>query len=167
TLIPLIVGFVLLLGLISAVAFVSVRLMDDVGLQARDVGVQRTGRLNLLWDIRLNATRVDNEARVRAMTESGSPNLTPPFSFRLKTSRDELINVARKLDSPPVVNEPSWQELRKDLQSYIEVTQDPKTYSLKGFEAFREVDSDLNELFTQAQSRNEDVIRGVIALQLN
>ena len=66
TLIPLIVGFVLLLGLISAVAFVSVRLMDDVGLQARDVGVQRTGRLNLLWDIRLNATRVDNEARVRA-----------------------------------------------------------------------------------------------------
>src|SRR6185369_13747696 len=154
TLIPLIVGFVLLLGLISAVAFVSVRLMDDVGLQARDVGVQRTGRLNLLWDIRLNATRVDNEARVRARAQSESPNLAPPFSFRLNTSREELINVARKLDSPPVVNEPSWQRLRNDLQAYIEVTQDPKIYSLKGFEKFRAVDGDLNELFNQVQSRN-------------
>ena len=167
TLIPLIVGFVLLLGLISTVAFVSVKLMDDVGLQAREVGVQQNGRLNLLWDIRLNATRLDNEARARARTDSESPNLTPPFSFRLKTSRDELINVARKLDSPPVVNEPGWQKLRNDLQSYIDVTQDSKTYSLKGFEAFRAVDGDLNDLFKQSQTTNEQVIKGVIALQLS
>src|SRR3954451_22834642 len=61
-LIPLIIGFVLLLGLISVVGFISVRLMEDVGLQARDVGLQRTGRLNLLWDLRLKATRLDSEA---------------------------------------------------------------------------------------------------------
>jgi signal transduction histidine kinase len=167
TLLPLIVGFVLLLGLISAVAFVSVKLMDDVGLQAREVGVQRTGRLNLLWDIRLNATRLDNEARARGRTESESLSLTPPVSFRLKSSRDELIAVARQLDSPPVVNEPGWQKLRNDLQTYIDVTQDPKTYSLKGFEAFRAVDADLNDLFEQSQNTNEQVIQGVIALQLN
>jgi signal transduction histidine kinase len=167
TLLPLIVCFVLLLGLISAVAFVSVKLMDDVGLQAREVGVQRTGRLNLLWDIRLNATRLDNEARARGRTESESLSLTPPVSFRLKSSRDELIAVARQLDSPPVVNEPGWQKLRNDLQTYIDVTQDPKTYSLKGFEAFRAVDADLNDLFEQSQNTNEQVIQGVIALQLN
>src|ERR1044072_2694683 len=67
---PLIIGFVLLLGLISAVAFISVRLMNDVGFRARDVGLQRTGRLNLLWDIRLKVTRLDSEPRARARTES-------------------------------------------------------------------------------------------------
>jgi signal transduction histidine kinase len=163
---PLIVGFLLLLGLISAVAFISVRLMDDVGLRAREVGLQRTGRLTLLWDIRLNITRLDNEARARARTESKSPNLAPPFEFRLNTSRTELINVTRRLDAPPVVNEQAWQKLRNDLQVYIEVTQDPKSYSLKGFEAFRAVDGDLNELFKQVQTTNDEVIQGVVALQL-
>ena len=164
---PLIVGFVLLLGLISAVAFISVRLMDDIGLRAREVGLQRTGRLTLLWDIRLNVTRLDNEARARARTESKSPELAPPFEFRLNTSRGELVNVARQLDTPPLTTEAPWQDLRNDLQAYIDVTQDPKTYSLKGFEKFREVDKDLNDLFKQVQTTNDDVIQGVIALQLS
>src|SRR5262249_18254556 len=66
---PLIIGFVLLLGLISAVGFISVRLMGDVGFQAREVGLQRSGRLNLLWELRLKATRLDNEARLRGRDE--------------------------------------------------------------------------------------------------
>ena len=164
---PLIIGFVLLLGLISAVAVISVKLMDDVGLRAREVGLQRTGRLNLLWDIRLNATRVDNEARARARTESESRDLAPPFEFRLNTSRAELVNVVRRLEVPPAGNEPTWQKLRNDLQSYIEVSKDLKTYSLKGFAAFRKVDEDLNELFTQVQAENDEVIQNVIALQLS
>ena len=40
----LIIGFVLLLGLISAVGYLSVKLMDDVGFTARDVGAQRSAR---------------------------------------------------------------------------------------------------------------------------
>ena len=164
---PLIIGFVLLLGLISAVAFISVRLMEDVGFRAREVGLQRTGRLNLLWEIRLKVTRLDNEARVRGKTESQSPDLTPPFDFRLNTSRSEVINVAHRLEAPPIVNEPAWQKLRNDLQAYIEVTQDPKQYSLKGFEMFRAVDGDLNDLFAQVQTANDEVVKGVIALQLS
>src|SRR6185503_6938477 len=68
----LITGFVLLLALISVVGFVSVRLMDDVGFRARDVGLQRSGRLTLLWDLRLKVTRLDNEARLRAKSDSRS-----------------------------------------------------------------------------------------------
>ena len=164
---PLIIGFVLLLGLISVVAFISVRLMDDVGFRAREVGLQRTGRLNLLWDIRLNATKLDTEARARARTESESLELAPPFELRLNTSRGDLVNVARQLDAPPLVREASWQKLRNDLQEYIEVTKDPKVYSLKGFEKFRFVDRDLNELFKEVQTDNDAVISGVIALQLS
>ena len=164
---PLIIGFVLLLGLISAVAFISAKLMDDVGFRARDVGLQRTGRLNLLWDLRLKVTRLDNEARARARTESESPDLAPPFEFRLNTSRAEVLNVARQLDTPPLAREPSWQKLHNDLQAYIEVTQDRKVYSLKGFEKFRTVDGDLNNLFTQVQSENDEVIQSVVAMQLS
>jgi signal transduction histidine kinase len=164
---PLIIGFVLLLGLISAVAFISVRLMNDVGFRAREVGLQRTGRLNLLWDIRLKATRLDSEARGRARTEFRSPELGPPFELRLNAGRAELITAAHQLETPPLAREVLWQKLQNDLQAYIEVTKDPKDYSLNGFDKFRTVDGDLNDLFQQVQSENDDVIKGVIDLQLS
>jgi len=164
---PLIIGFVLLLGLISAVAFISVRLMNDVGFRAREVGLQRTGRLNLLWDIRLKATRLDSEARGRARTEFRSPELGPPFELRLNAGRAELITAAHQLETPPLAREVLWQKLQNDLQAYIEVTKDPKDYSLNGFDKFRTVDRDLNDLFQQVQSENDDVIKGVIDLQLS
>ena len=162
---PLIVGFVLLLGIISAVGYISVRLMDDVGFRARDVGAQRSARLNLLWELRFQVARLDNEARARARTESETPNLAPPFEFRLNTSRGEVANTARQLDSPPLAQQPAWQQLRSDLQSYIEITQDSKTYSLKGFDKFRTVDKELNDLFVQVQSENDEVIKSVFELQ--
>ena len=45
--IPLIVGFALLLGIFAGVGYLSVREMDSVTFQARDVGRQRSARLNL------------------------------------------------------------------------------------------------------------------------
>src|SRR5215211_333627 len=63
---PLIIGFLLLLGLISAVGLLSVRLMDSVSNEAMDVGRQRSGRLTLLWDLHAGVTKLDNEARARA-----------------------------------------------------------------------------------------------------
>ena len=161
----LITGFVLLLALISVVAFVSVRLMDDVGFRARDVGLQRSGRLTLLWDLRLKVTRLDNEARLRAKTDSRSPELTPPFEFRLNTTRSELIQVAKRLDTAPLSQQPAWQKLRDDLQEYIKVTEDVRRYSLDGFEKFRTVENDLNDVFSQVQSENDDVLKNVITLQ--
>jgi len=139
--------------------------MDDVGFRARDVGLQRSGRLSLLWDLRLKVTRLDNEARARARSEAQSPDLSPPFDFRLNTSRGEVVDAARRLDAPPLAEEPSWRELRNHLQSYIEVTQDQRRYSLKGFEHFRFVDKDLNDLFLKVQSEDDEVIQGVIGMQ--
>jgi signal transduction histidine kinase len=163
---PLIVGFVLLLGLISAVGFLSVKLMDDVGFRARDVGFQRSGRLTLLWDLRLKVTRLDNEARARARAEGRGPDLTPPFEFRLNTTRDELVDVAQRLDTPSLAEEPSWRQLRNNLQAYIEITQDFRRYSLEGFEQFRQVDKDLNDLFAKVQSEDDEVVKSVVAMQL-
>jgi signal transduction histidine kinase len=161
----LIIGFVLLLGLISTVGFFSVKLMDAVGFTARDVGTQRSARWILLWELRLKVTKLDNEARARARAEGRGPNFIPPFEMRLNTARDEVINAAHRVDTPPLNQEPSWQKLHTDLQAYIELTKDVRRYSLDGYKGFRDVDADLNELFGNVQSGDDTVINQVIAMQ--
>jgi len=163
---PLIIGFVLLLVLISGVGFLSLGLMDNVGSQAREVGIQRTGRLNLLWDLRLAVTKLDNEARLRARIEAGRTDLAPPFDLKLNTTRGDVVNTMRRLDAPPLPDEELWRQLRSDLESYIKITEDSRRYSLEGFEQFRKVDGALNELFKKVESEKDDrVIDQVIKFQ--
>jgi signal transduction histidine kinase len=161
----LIIGFVLLLGLILTVGVVSVRLMDNVGFQARDVGLQRSARISLLWELRLKVTKLNNEARIRDRTEARTPELTPPLDLQLNTTRDEVREAARKVDTPPLSQEPEWQKLRDDLQSFIEATEDPKLYNQKGFERFKFVENDLNALFDKVQSKEDEVVNTVVAMQ--
>ncbi|HEU4931296.1 MAG TPA: ATP-binding protein [Pyrinomonadaceae bacterium] len=161
----LIIGFVLLLGLILTVGFVSVREMGKVGFEARDVGVQRSARISLLWELRLKVAKLNNEARIRDRSEARTPELTLPFDLPLNTSRDEVREAARKLDAPPLSQEPVWQKLRDDLQSFIEATEDPKLYNQKGFPRFRVVEDDLNALFNILQSKDDEVVNTVVAMQ--
>lgn len=164
---PLIVGFVLLLGLISIVGFFSVRLMNEVGFGARDIGTQRLGRLTLLWDLRTAVDKLDKEARARARTEAATRDLALPFDLGFNSARAEAVNTARRLDSPPLTDQEYWRKLREDLQSYIQITEDPKRYSLDGFAAFRTVDEDLNYLFASLQSERDDVVVRMLTTQAN
>jgi signal transduction histidine kinase len=164
-LIPLIVGFLLLLGLISGLGYLSVRRVEDVGVHARDLGLQRSGRLSYLLDLRLKVTRLDNEARLRGRVDAGSEQvrreLLPPFELKLNNARAEVAEALKRLDGPPLSQEPQWQELNTQLNSYVESTMDVRTYSLKGFERFREVDDKLNALFVGVQNEQE-TIYGVV-----
>jgi signal transduction histidine kinase len=161
----LIIGFVLLLGLILTVGVVSVRLMGDLAFHTRDVGDQRSARINLLWELRFSVNKLNNEARSRARNESRPPGITPPFEVPFNTAHDEMVKVAQKLDTPPLSQEEAWQKLRADLQAFIKITEDPRVYSLKGFGKFIDVDADLNELFEKGQINNEQVVQTVIATQ--
>lgn len=161
----LIIGFVLLLGLILTIGIVSVRQMGNVGFQARDVGLQRSARISLLWELRLKVTKLNNEARIRDKAEARTPDLTPPFDLPLNTTRDEVRDAARKVDTPPLSQEPAWQKLRDDLQTFIAATEDTKLYNQKGFARFRTVDDDLNALFDKAKSKDDEVVDNVIAMQ--
>jgi signal transduction histidine kinase len=162
---PLIIGFVLLLVLISAVGLLSVRLMDNVSFEARDIGKQRAARLDLLWDLRAGVTRLDNEARARARIEAGARNLAPPFDLRFNAARDEVVGATRRLDSPPLSNEESWRKLRDDLNAYLKVTADSKLYSLEGFERFRTVDKELEDLFVAVQSERDNMLERLLGIQ--
>jgi len=162
---PLIIGFVLLLVLISAVGLLSVRLMDNVSFEARDAGKQRAARLDLLWDLRGGVSRLDNEARARARIEASARNLAPPFDVRFNAARDEIVETARRLDSPPLTNEEQWRKLREDLNEYLRVTADSKLYSLEGFARFRDVDKELNDLFVAVQNERDTVLGRVLGIQ--
>ena len=163
--VPLVIGFLLLLGLITFVGFSSVRRVGAVAFEARDVGTQRLGRLNLLWDLRTAVDKLDKEARARARTEAATRDLALPFELGFNSARADAVNVARRLDSPPVSGEDAWQKLREDLRAYIKVTEDSKTYSLKGFASFKNVDEDLNILFASLQGERDLIVDRMLAVQ--
>jgi len=139
--------------------------MDNVSFEARDIGTQRSGRLNLLWDLRAGVDRLDKEARARARAESEGRELAPPFNVGFDTARADVIDAMRRLNSPPLPQQDSWRQLHDDLQSYLEVTENPKRYSLEGFEKFRTIDNKVNDLFTAVQSERDGIVGRVLTIQ--
>src|ERR1044071_8744264 len=82
TIMPLLVGFMLLLGLILVLGLLSVRRMDEVSVAVLNLEQQHAARLSLLLKLRLDLTKLNNEARARSESESRR-ELRPPFASRL------------------------------------------------------------------------------------
>ena len=163
---PLLIGFLLLLGVIVSLGYLSVRQMDSVSSHARELAFQSAARLNLLLDLRLKITRLDNEARLRGRTEaSGRRDLLPPFEVPLNNARAEVAQALQLVDQVSRSDEPQWQRLRVELQGYLEATGELKRYSLEGFERFRKVDAQLNALFIQVRDEQQEVVDEVIKIQ--
>lgn len=166
TLVPLIVGFLLLLGLISGLGFLTVQRIDSVSFYARDQAFQRTARLSLLLDLQLKATRLDNEARLRGRAEArGQRDLLPPFEVKLGNARAEVIQAVQFLDKPPFSEDETWQQLRAELHAYVDSTMDLKEYSLDGFESFRKVDNKLTDLIIRDQNSQQEIIQSVQGIE--
>src|SRR5678815_227917 len=75
---PLVVGFLLLLGLIVALGLKSANKMVGVGEFTRQRALDYSARLDLLLDLRLKFAQLDNEARARHRQES-TREFKPPF----------------------------------------------------------------------------------------
>ncbi|MDQ6652333.1 MAG: hypothetical protein M3Y84_06280, partial [Acidobacteriota bacterium] len=67
---PLIVGFLLLLILIFMLGLLSVRRMDEVSVAVLDLEQQHAAKLSLLLKLRFAVTKLNNEARTRAEAEA-------------------------------------------------------------------------------------------------
>jgi signal transduction histidine kinase len=153
---PLVIGFTLLLALISLLGYFSVRRMDDVGVGVLELEQHHAAKLGLLLKLRLALTSLNNEARARQDT-AARRELKPPFEFRLSTARDEMNRLLRELERPPLSDDTSWRRFRGDLQSYVEVTQDPRRYSLEGFSKFRIADTELDGLLSASGAEQDEV----------
>src|SRR5215218_3572803 len=131
---PLVTGFLLLLAVLVALGVRSANKMNDVGSNARMLTLAYSSHLNTLLDIRLAAINLNNEARLRD-ARSARGELSPPLELRLDNARDDLKAVYHTLGPTPMdVNSKDWDKLKADLNAYIEVTEDQRQYSLKGFD---------------------------------
>ena len=110
---PLIIGFLLLLALISMLGWWSVLQMDSVSSYAHDLEIQHSARLSLLLNLRLAITKLDNEARARQQAEARR-ELGPLIDVRLGNAREEVKELLPILDRPPLADEPSWRQMRNE-----------------------------------------------------
>jgi signal transduction histidine kinase len=152
---PLIIGFLILLILLTILGIVSARRMDEVGSAVLDLEQQHAAKVGLLLKLRLAVTKLNNEARARAESDARG-GLRIPLDVPLKNAAQDVNQLLSELERPPLANDQAWQRFRADLQSYVDVTGDLRRYSLEGFEKFRVVDTELNTMLDQSgQEQNE------------
>ncbi|HKO99610.1 MAG TPA: ATP-binding protein [Pyrinomonadaceae bacterium] len=163
TLMPLFIGFLLLLVLISMLGLLSVRRMDEVSLEVMGLEQQHSEKLGLFLKLRLAVTKLNNEARARADSESRR-ELRPPIDVRLSAARQELNVLLPNLERP-TTNDPAWRSFKNDLKAFVEVTEDLRRYSLEGFDKFRIIDRQLDEFLAQSNADQLEVFRQSEAIE--
>ncbi len=153
---PLVVGFLLLLILIAVLGILSVKRMDEVSVAVLDLEQHHAAKLSLLLKLRLAATKLNNEARARADSESRR-ELRPPIDLRLNTAQDEMKQLLQQLERPPLTEEPMWRKFRVDLKAFIEITEDLRRYSLEGYESFKAIDLELGNLMQRSAEEQDEI----------
>ncbi len=111
---PVVIGFMLLLILISVLGFLSVRRMDEVSVAVLSLEQQHATKLSLLLQLRLALTRLDNEARARAESEARD-ELRPPIDLRLSNARDKLKDLLPQIEHLPLAANSPWLQFKNDL----------------------------------------------------
>ncbi|HVQ36287.1 MAG TPA: hypothetical protein VMS31_02060, partial [Pyrinomonadaceae bacterium] len=154
--VPLVVGFLLLLILILMLSILSVRRMDEVSVAVLDLEQHHAAKLSLLLKLRLAVTKLNNEARARAESEARR-ELRPPIDLRLNVAQDEMKGLLQQLERPPLTDDPTWKKFRVDLRNFLEVTEDLRRYSLEGFDSFKLVDVELDTLLRQSTQEQDEV----------
>lgn len=153
TLSPLIVGFTLLLAIISTLGYLSVRKMDDIRTDVRASQLRYSTMLEMLLDLKFSITKLDNEARVRHDVESRG-GVIPPFDFRVNGARDEVNELFQQVENPSL-NTVNWVQFRQHLQAFMEATKDLRAYSLEGRSKYRAVMESLEEVRNDAKREQE------------
>jgi len=155
TLTPIAIGFLLLLGLISALGLLSTNRMERVSFDAQTKVTQNSTNKSILLNVRLAVTKLDNEARVESAAES--QRIKPPLDLRFHGARDDVRTQLAVLERPPLSEKAEWRQLHDDIQSFLAITDDLRRYSLDGFEKFRAISAELN-VISAILSKEQDKI---------
>lgn len=198
SLMPLLIGFALLLVVVWGLGDRSVHRLDTVNLESVANEQRHADTLSLLLQLRASLTKVNNEVRSRerfsaltgAATDSGgaasdaaanansansntsgagagansnansnrAPRIfKPPMNMPLRNARNELRDALPKIERYPLAATPKWQQFRRDLDDYLAVTEDSARYGLEGYEKFRTVDGELNDILRDADREHDEV----------
>ena len=163
-LLPLILGFAILLLLVLAQGNLSVRRLEDTSRRSLQLEQSYAARASLLLQFRVALTRLDNEARSRAEADARH-ELRPPFDLRLVTARGKVSDLLPWLDHHPISDLPKWQKFRADLSTYLDNVREPERYAREGFNSFRAVDNDLNDLIGESGADEHQIATDAEGLQ--
>ena len=113
TLVPLLVGFVLLVGLVIGLGQLSVNKVRDVTLDTRSNEGRLTATSNALLNLRLALSRLDTEARIRGRIEAGTAGvILPPTDLRLRNERGEFERRVAEFDTLPLADAARKRDVR-------------------------------------------------------
>src|SRR4051812_16777101 len=163
-LLPLFIGFAVLLLLVLAVGNLSVRKLEDTSSSALHLEQSYAARASLLLQFRVALTRLDNEARSRAEADARR-ELRPPFDLRLDTARGKVLDLLPWLEHPPISELPKWQKFRSDLATYLQIINERERYTRDGYTSFRAVDNDLNDLVSESGTEEHQIATQAEGLQ--
>jgi signal transduction histidine kinase len=163
-LVPLVVGFAVVLLLIFVLGNLSIRRIEDTSSEALNIGSSFAERNKILLELRSALTRLDTEARDR-MDAEARREIRPPFDLRLDTARDQVADNLRRIDHLPLSELPKWRKFRDDLAVYIQITKDKERYVREGYAKFRDVDAGLNVLLSDVAADQAQIFQRAETLQ--
>jgi hypothetical protein len=148
TLVPLLVGFALLVGLVLGLGFLSVGKIREITFGAKDEDRRLAATSNTLLNLRLALSRLDTEARLRGRLEAGTGGvMLPPTDLRLRNARGEVETLLAEFDAVPLAAAKK-RDVHERAVSYVNITKDLREYSLSGFTAARDLDDKLRSLMS-------------------
>ena len=167
TLVPLSVGFALLVGLVIGLGYKSAGKVSELNYGMKNEYLRLSTMSDALLNMRLELSRLDTEARMRARLEAGTGNvMLPPSDLRLRNERGEVEKLLAEFDQLPLPDGAKKQEVHDLAVEYVATTRDLKAYSLEGFGKQRDLDlklrglmSDLGEERTRLEDQRTETMR--------
>jgi PAS domain S-box-containing protein len=170
TLVPLFVGFALLVGLVFGLGLLSASKVRDITFGGKDEERKLSRMSSTLLNLRLALSRLDTEARIRGRIEAGTSGvMLPPSDLRLRNERGAVEQLQIEFDQLPITDAAKKEDVRKRLAEYVGITRDSRDYSLNGFTAIRDLDerlralmADVTEERLQLDQRRLDNLRAAV-----
>jgi signal transduction histidine kinase len=147
-LLPLLIGFALLIALVIGLGVLSQGTLQNIRFDTERDERRISESLKRLLDLRLALSKLDTEARIRGQVEAGTQGvMLPPSDLRLRNERAAVEKLLPLFDALPLSDHEKKIAVRLRIDEYLEITKDLATYSLKGFATHRDLDDQLTQLF--------------------
>ena len=149
-LVPLCVGFALLIALVLGLGLMSGREVGRTSFDTRDDERRLSLMTGTVLSLRMSLGRLDAEARIRAKIEAGTANvMQPPTDLRLRNERGEVEKLLPDFDRLQLKDAALKRQVRERIDAYVETTKSPDEYSRSGFPAYRDLDESLKNLMSE------------------
>src|SRR5918993_297886 len=159
-LLPLLVGFALLVGLVIVLGVLSQNELEEVRFKTEQEERKLSEMLRRLLDLRLALSKLDTEARIRGQVEAGTKGgMLPPSDLRLRNERGAVEKMLPLFAGLPLKDEEKKNRVWQRIVDYIEITKDPGSYSANGYPAYRDLEAELRSLSEEVSNESE-AIRG-------